>query len=61
MKTPLPLNKDYTRCYGNGCAVKDSCHRFLTIRIDPVGLFSYVENLHHENDAECDYYKEFKR
>ena len=61
MKTPRPLNKDYTRCYGDGCFAKDSCQRFLTIRIDLAGLYSYAVNLHHENDEQCDSYKEFKR
>ena len=62
MKTPTPLRKDFTRCYGDRCEVKESCHRFLTIAIDPVGLMSYALRLHQVGDVdECDYYMEFKR
>lgn len=61
MKTPTPINNDLTRCYGDRCEIKESCHRFLTIAIDPVRVLYYATRLHQEKDAECDDYMEFKR
>jgi len=28
------LPDDYTRCYGNGCPIKNDCMRFKTIALD---------------------------
>jgi hypothetical protein len=51
----MPLLYDFTRCYGDGCPEKDSCMRYLTMRVDPVQLFSYVLTLRgHSPNETCE-------
>jgi len=40
MNKPLPY--DYSRCYGDKCDKKDKCQCYLTMKIDPPRLLSYV-------------------
>jgi hypothetical protein len=48
-----PLLDDYTRCYGQGCEGKNSCWRYLTIKVDPPGVvLRYSNNL--ATDGMCE-------
>ena len=49
-----PLSSDFTRCYGDECPEKESCLRFLTMRVDPPAhLFSYVLTLRDYSPMPC--------
>jgi hypothetical protein len=57
-----PLNADMERCYGVGCAQKENCKRFLTMRIDAEygqRLLSYTSSLVLD-DGSCDDFLEDK-
>jgi hypothetical protein len=51
----IPLLKDITRCYGEGCELNESCQRFLTMELDREGTFSYCRDLSDNSDI-CDFY-----
>ena len=57
-----PLYADQERCYGVGCVQKESCKRFLTIRIDDQygpRLLSYTSSLVLD-DGSCEDFLEDK-
>jgi hypothetical protein len=49
-----PLGHEFTRCFGDECHEKESCLRYLTMRIDPPAhVFKYTLTLRNYSVEPC--------